>query len=71
VDILALYSEVAQAIAREIKVAVTPEEQTLLASTRPVNPEAHRPISRRGTFDTRSRRKAGERVSSIAGRPST
>ncbi len=40
-DILALQSEVAQAIAREIQTAVTPEEQTRLASTLPVNPKAH------------------------------
>ncbi|MFQ5777854.1 MAG: protein kinase, partial [Terriglobia bacterium] len=40
-DILALHSDVAQAIAREIKIAVTPEEEAHLASARPVNPEAH------------------------------
>jgi serine/threonine-protein kinase len=40
-NILALQSEVAQAIAREIKVAVTPQEKERLAASRPVNPEAH------------------------------
>ena len=40
-DILALQSEVARAIAREIKVAVTPVEETRLARARPVNPEAY------------------------------
>lgn len=40
-DILILSSEVAEAIAREIKVAVTPTEEARLTSTRPVNPEAH------------------------------
>ena len=40
-DILALQGEVAQAIAREIKVAVTPAEETRLASAHPVNPEAY------------------------------
>ncbi len=40
-DILALHSEVARAIAREIKVAVTPEEAARLASSRPVKPEAY------------------------------
>jgi tetratricopeptide (TPR) repeat protein len=40
-DILALQSEVAQAIASEIKIKVTPQEQTRLASVRPVNPEAY------------------------------
>jgi tetratricopeptide (TPR) repeat protein len=36
-----LQSEVARAIAREIKVKLTPQEQTLLAATHPVNPGAH------------------------------
>jgi TolB-like protein/Tfp pilus assembly protein PilF len=40
-NILLLQSEVAQAIAREIKVAVTPVEQERLARARTVNPEAH------------------------------
>ncbi len=40
-DILTLYSDVARAIAQEIEIAVTPEEETRLASVRPVNPEAH------------------------------
>ena len=39
-DILILQSEVAQAIAREIKITVTPEEQQQLLATRTVNPEA-------------------------------
>jgi len=40
-DVLRMQSEVAQAIAREIKVAVTPEEKARLASARTVNPEAY------------------------------
>jgi TolB-like protein/Tfp pilus assembly protein PilF len=40
-NILELQSEVAQEIANEIKIAVTPEERKQLASSRPVNPEAH------------------------------
>jgi TolB-like protein/Tfp pilus assembly protein PilF len=40
-DILILLSEVARAIAGEIQVTLTPEEETRLGSTRPVNPEAH------------------------------
>lgn len=40
-DILAVQTQVAQAVAREIRVKLTPEEQKLLSSTRPVNPEAH------------------------------
>jgi len=40
-NILVLQSEVAQAIAKEIRVTVTPEEQQRLASARPVRPEAY------------------------------
>ena len=39
-DVLALQNEVAQAIAQEIQVRLTPQEQTHLANARPVNPEA-------------------------------
>ena len=40
-DILVLQGEVARAITREIKVAVTPAEETRLAGAHPVNPEAY------------------------------
>jgi tetratricopeptide (TPR) repeat protein len=40
-EILTLQSEVAQAIANEIKIKLTPQEQTRLARARPVSPEAH------------------------------
>jgi len=40
-DILALQSEVAQAVANEIKIKVTPQEQLRLGRARPVSPEAH------------------------------
>jgi TolB-like protein/DNA-binding winged helix-turn-helix (wHTH) protein/Flp pilus assembly protein TadD len=40
-DVLALQSRVAQAVAREIQVKLTPEEQRLLGNVRPVNPKAH------------------------------
>jgi TolB-like protein/Tfp pilus assembly protein PilF len=40
-DVLALESELARAIASEVRIKVTPLEQRLLASTRTVNPEAH------------------------------
>jgi TolB-like protein/DNA-binding winged helix-turn-helix (wHTH) protein/Flp pilus assembly protein TadD len=43
-DILALQSEVAQAITNEVKIKLTPQEQTRLASARPVNPEAYRAL---------------------------
>ena len=41
-DALTLESEVARAIANEIRIKVTPQEHVRLASARPVNPEAHR-----------------------------
>ncbi len=40
-DVLSLQSEVTRAIASEIKLKLTPQEQTRLASARPVNPEAY------------------------------
>jgi TolB-like protein/Tfp pilus assembly protein PilF/tRNA A-37 threonylcarbamoyl transferase component Bud32 len=40
-DVLALQGEVAQAIANEIKVKLTLQEQARLTSQRPINPEAH------------------------------
>ncbi len=40
-DVLVMQSELARAIAQEIKVAVTPEETKLLAGARRVNPEAY------------------------------
>jgi TolB-like protein/DNA-binding winged helix-turn-helix (wHTH) protein/Tfp pilus assembly protein PilF len=40
-DVLSLQSEVAQAIANEIRANLTPSEQAHLASARPVNPEAY------------------------------
>ena len=39
-DVLALQSEVARSIAREIKIALTPQEQARFAEARPVDPEA-------------------------------
>jgi adenylate cyclase len=40
-DVLALQDELAAAIAREINVQLTPQEQAHLNNARPVNPEAH------------------------------
>jgi len=40
-NILALQSEVTLAIAREIEVALTPEEELRIADTKPINPEAY------------------------------
>jgi len=46
-DILILSSEVAQAIAHEVQVTLTPEEEVRLISARPVHPEAYK-LYRRG-----------------------
>jgi TolB-like protein/Flp pilus assembly protein TadD len=40
-DVLALQSEVAQAIAREVRIKLTPQEQAQLAQARPVDAEAY------------------------------
>jgi serine/threonine-protein kinase len=40
-NILALESSIAQAIAREIRITMTPDEKERLAASRPVNPAAH------------------------------
>lgn len=40
-DILTAQTQVAQAVAKEIQVKLTPAEQKLLSNARPVNPEAH------------------------------
>jgi len=40
-DVLALHSDVVRAIAGEVKVTLTPEEETRLASPRQVNPETY------------------------------
>ncbi len=48
-DVLGLQSEVARAIAQEIRVAVTPEEKARLAAARPVDPEAYQ-LSLKGNY---------------------
>jgi hypothetical protein len=40
-NILVLQSEVARAIANEIQIKLTPQEQAHLRSARPIDPEAH------------------------------
>jgi adenylate cyclase len=40
-DVLALQDEVARAIAHEIKINLTPQDQTRLATARQVNPQAY------------------------------
>lgn len=41
-DVLALHTEVARAVATEIRVTLTPEERTRLEGSRVINPEAYR-----------------------------
>jgi len=54
-NVLALQSEVARAIAQEIQVTLTPQEQVRLASARPVNPEAYEAyLKGRFFFDQRT-----------------
>jgi TolB-like protein/Tfp pilus assembly protein PilF len=48
-DILALHSDLARAIVDEIRVAVTPEEESQFANTRSVNPEVYE-LYLRGRF---------------------
>jgi serine/threonine protein kinase/TolB-like protein/Flp pilus assembly protein TadD len=57
-DVLTLQSEVAQAIANEIKTKVTPQEQTRLASARPVNPEAYE-LYLKGRYEWNKRTEEG------------
>jgi len=40
-DVLALQTEVARAIAQQIQLKLTPQEQARLAASRPINPKAH------------------------------
>ncbi len=49
-DVLALQDDVAKAIAGEIKITLTPPEQTRLSNARPVNPAAHEAYLR-GLFE--------------------
>jgi len=57
-DILALQSEVAQAIAREVRTKVTPQEQVRLTSARPLNPEAYE-LYLRGRYSWHKRTEDG------------
>jgi tetratricopeptide (TPR) repeat protein len=50
-DILAMQDEVARAIASEIQVALTPQEQARLTSAQAVNPEAHDALIRGLFYD--------------------
>ena len=59
-DVLALQSDVAQAIAREIEIKLKPEEQARLAGRHPVNPEAQ-DLYLKGRFYERQGSAAGRR----------
>jgi adenylate cyclase len=58
--VLELQSEVAQAIAQEIRITVTSEEKKRLASSHPVNPEVHE-VYLKGMFLIRKNTEADER----------
>ena len=49
-NVLALQDEVARAIARQVRISLTPQEQVRLTSARPVNPQAHEAYLR-GLFE--------------------
>jgi TolB-like protein/DNA-binding winged helix-turn-helix (wHTH) protein len=57
-DALTLQGEIAQAVAREIQVKLTQQEQNLLAAATPVNPEAH-DLYLRGLYSMRGAESAG------------
>jgi TolB-like protein/Flp pilus assembly protein TadD len=57
-DILNLQDDVAQAIAEEVRVKVTPREQLRLGKARPVNPQAHEAYLR-GFYELRKHRIVG------------
>ena len=62
-DVLALQSEVAQAIAREVQVKLTPQEQAHLAQVHPVDPEAFEAyLKGRYHWNRRSREGLGKAI---------
>ncbi len=62
-DVLALQSELAQAIAREVQVKLTPQERAHLAQTRPVDPEAYEAyLKGRYHWNRRSREGLGKAI---------
>ena len=63
-DALTLQGEIAQAVAREIRVKLTQQEQHLLAAARPVNPEAH-DLYLRGLYSMRGMESAGSSEKAI------
>lgn len=60
-DVLRLQDDVAQAIAEEIRVKLTPQEQIHLANARPVNAQAHE-ADLRGYYELRKHKPGGQYV---------
>ena len=67
-DILALQANVAQAIAHEVQINLTPQEQTRLARARPVTPKPTKPFSKPSTFGPSGPRKNTRNPSHISSR---
>ena len=63
-DALTLQGAIAQAVAREIQVKLTQQEQNLLAAATPVNPEAH-DLYLRGLYSMRGMESAGSSEKAI------
>jgi TolB-like protein/DNA-binding winged helix-turn-helix (wHTH) protein/Tfp pilus assembly protein PilF len=61
-DVLALQAELAAEIARQIKIAVTPEEHALLSARRAVNPEAHQAYLRGRYFWSKRNREGMQKA---------
>ena len=57
-NVLSLQDDVAQAIATEVRIKLTPQEQIRLSNARPVNPEAHE-ANLRGFYELRKHAPTG------------
>jgi hypothetical protein len=51
-DVLALQNDVARAVADQVKIKLTPQEQMRLARSRPIDPKAHE-FDLTGVFGTK------------------
>ena len=60
-DVFSLQDRVARSIAREIRVTLTPEEQSRLASGQPFDPEAYDAYVRGRHYAARSLRPTGSK----------
>ena len=61
-DVLTVEGQLAQAVAHEIQVTLTPKERNLLATPRPVNPEAHDLLLRGGYVLAQGTEEASEKA---------